>query len=583
MPGRLVSVEKVDFAADKTAASQRSSCPPSCATASPAFAIEGETFGRRRPAARRSLAPAAGRADRRGRSDAAQPLLGDLYYVERALAPYAELRHGDTATLLQRDLAVLIMADVGLLPPKTRWRKLKTWIDKGGVLVRFAGPKLAQNATSLLPVRLRSGDRQLGGAMSWSQPAHLAPFPAESPFAGLAVPPEVLVEPPGAGGAGARSRQEDLGAAGRRHAAGDRGEAGQWLDRAGPHHRQCELVEPRPLRPLRRDAAAPGRLEPRRLWRRMPTAEPLPPLQMLDGYGRLVAPPPTALARQPGRSRHQCRRPAPSAGLLRQDHGAPRAQPGCGCAARWRPSARLPAGVLRDPFALADSFDLKPWLLGAALLLLLIDMIIALALRGTASGWRRPRRRRAAAAARLPAAAAAGNRAGAGDAMPDKFALDAAGTTRLAYVITGDDGERRSAKAGPLRPQPGARPAHRRRAGRPASASNLETDELTFFPLLYWRVPHDAASALGRGRASGSPTICAMAASSLRHRRPARASAAAASSGACARLLRDMDVPPLVPAPPDHVLTKAFYLLRDFPGRYAGGVHLGRAGRGPGQ
>ena len=47
----------------------------------------GREFGRRRAAARRPLAPAAGGADRRIRGGNAQPLLGDLYYVERALGP----------------------------------------------------------------------------------------------------------------------------------------------------------------------------------------------------------------------------------------------------------------------------------------------------------------------------------------------------------------------------------------------------------------------------------------------------------------------------------------------------------------
>ena len=36
-------------------------------------------------------------------------------------------------------------------------------------------------------------------------------------------------------------------------------------------------------------------------------------------------------------------------------------------------------------------------------------------------------------------------------------------------------------------------------------------------------------------------------------------------------MLSSLDIPPLEPVPADHVLTKAFYLLTDFPGRYAGG------------
>jgi hypothetical protein len=37
------------------------------------------------------------------------------------------------------------------------------------------------------------------------------------------------------------------------------------------------------------------------------------------------------------------------------------------------------------------------------------------------------------------------------------------------------------------------------------------------------------------------------------------------------RLISKLDMPPLEPVPSDHVLTKAFYLLRDFPGRWDGG------------
>jgi hypothetical protein len=37
------------------------------------------------------------------------------------------------------------------------------------------------------------------------------------------------------------------------------------------------------------------------------------------------------------------------------------------------------------------------------------------------------------------------------------------------------------------------------------------------------------------------------------------------------QILSSLDVPPLEPVPEDHVLTKSFYLLDEFPGRYSGG------------
>ena len=61
-------------------------------------------------------------------------------------------------------------------------------MGEGGLVLRFAGPRLTEVKGPILPVRLRQGDRELGGALSWTKPASLAAFPANSPFAGLAVP-----------------------------------------------------------------------------------------------------------------------------------------------------------------------------------------------------------------------------------------------------------------------------------------------------------------------------------------------------------------------------------------------------------
>jgi len=46
---------------------------------------------------------------------------------------------------------------------------------------------------------------------------------------------------------------------------------------------------------------------------------------------------------------------------------------------------------------------------------------------------------------------------------------------------------------------------------------------------------------------------------------------AAESTARLKRLINGVKIPPLVPIPPDHVLTKSFYLLHDFPGRWNSG------------
>ena len=122
----------------------------------------------------------------------AQPLLSENYYLERALGPFAETRRGPVTDLLKRQLAVLIYSDSGPDSPAEA-AAVDNWIKAGGLLLRFAGPHLAEQDDTLLPVRLRRGGRTIGGAMSWEQPAKLAPFAADSPFAGLAIPADVTV------------------------------------------------------------------------------------------------------------------------------------------------------------------------------------------------------------------------------------------------------------------------------------------------------------------------------------------------------------------------------------------------------
>ena len=129
----------------------------------------------------------------------AQPLLAPLYYIERALTPFTEIARGEGANLpaaidsiMKRNVSVLMLADVGVLPQDVH-EKVAEWVKKGGVLVRFAGPRLEKGGDDLLPVALRQGGRTLGGALSWSTPQPLVPFGDEGLFAGLPVPAEVVV------------------------------------------------------------------------------------------------------------------------------------------------------------------------------------------------------------------------------------------------------------------------------------------------------------------------------------------------------------------------------------------------------
>ena len=206
-------------------------------------------------------------------SEQAQPLLAPLYYIERALLPFSEIAKSDDSnlstvidSLIKRNVSAMMLADIGTLPHDIKER-VEEWVKKGGILVRFAGPRLEKGGDDLLPVPLRLGGRTLGGALSWATPQPLAPFGDDSLFAGLTPPAEVLVNKQVlADPAGPRPRSEGVGAPQGRHAAGHRRQARRRPGDLLPCHRQLGLVEPAAVGPVRGDDAA--HRQPRRHGRR---------------------------------------------------------------------------------------------------------------------------------------------------------------------------------------------------------------------------------------------------------------------------------------------------------------------------
>ncbi len=131
-------------------------------------------------------------------ADIAQPLLAPSYYLKRALQPFADVSEwrdsssDPIVSLLGERPSVLALADMSVAPGPEHEAIVK-FLDQGGVLLRFAGTRLAAGDDDLLPTDLRRGGRQLGGALSWETPKHIAPFSQGSPFFGLAAPDEVTV------------------------------------------------------------------------------------------------------------------------------------------------------------------------------------------------------------------------------------------------------------------------------------------------------------------------------------------------------------------------------------------------------
>ncbi|MGO8738308.1 DUF4159 domain-containing protein [Rhodoblastus sp.] len=515
---------------------------------------------------RRRVGLVAGAADQ-------QPLLSPLHYLRDALSPFADLREAKPGAadpigqLLDEGVDVLILADVNAAAPALR-KRLDGFLASGGTLLRFAGPRLAAaRDDDLFPVRLRRGGRTLGGAMSWERPKPLASFDESSPFFGLTPPAEVTV-----------SRQV--------LAEPDEGlNAKTWARLADG----TPLVTAEPRGPgsliLFHVTADPGwsnlplsglfvemlkRIVDRAgiVAKTAPGASPeafLPPLRVLDGFGALGAPPAEAKSLPAKKGL-----PAPDASHPAGLYGpaaAPRALNAFGPGMKLTPLDFSGLSFRLAELAGPRPVDLRAPLLILAFLLALADALASVWLGGR---WRRqvePKKLGPALAglalllALAPPPAKARN--------VDRRDIEAALTTRLAYVVTGDPRVDRISREGL---DSLTETLARRTSFTPGEPRAIDPahDELAFYPLIYWPVAPDrpqpgpeVARRIGAYMKQGGLVLF-----------DTRDAAMEVPGGPPTRarqwlqdFLKDIDLPPLAPAPPNHVVYRTFYILDGLVGR----------------
>jgi hypothetical protein len=514
-------------------------------------------------------------------SDTAQPLLASTFYLTRALAPFADVRLGDRGApqqaitqFLDQKLPMIVLADVGTLSPEIRER-ISAWIEQGGVLVRFAGPRLAQADDDLVPVKLRRGGRSLGGSLTWEKPQHLASFAADGPFAGLGVPKDVtvnrqvLAEPDAVLATKSWASLED----GTPLVTGERrGKGVVSLFHVSADMRWSDLpMSGSFVEMLRRIVDMSGYTSnPGAGVASQAAAETVAPLHILDGFGSFGPPPSTAKPlpadfRDRATSEHPPGFYGPADGPLAVNTLA--------AADRIAPLDTSGLRARRASYTNAEPRDLRGMLLSSSLALFLIDAIVV-ALLG--AGFAALLRRRAVSAALafaflLATMLGAPSPSRADDS--DDFAIKATSQTRLAYVVTGNADVDSIVKAGMSGLTLFLAQRTALEAGDPVGVDPAH-DELAFFPLIYWPVvpgaakpPQDAINRIDAYMKQGG-TVLFDTRDAIEA--PPGDGGASQTPGMLAlrNILSSLDVPELEPVPREHVLTKTFYLLRDFPGRF---------------
>ncbi|RJT39338.1 DUF4159 domain-containing protein [Mesorhizobium waimense] len=520
-------------------------------------------------------------------ADQAQPLLSPLYYIRRALQPFADLVEPSSVDLadaipqlLDQKPAMIVMADVGTIPEQVKQR-LVDWVDKGGTLVRFAGSRLAAagNDDDLLPVRLRTGERSMGGALSWTTPQPVTEFPKAGPFADLAPPAEVtvtrqvLAEPT----PDIVERTWATLADGTPLVTGlKKGKGTLVLFHVTPEATWSNLPISGSFVEMLRRIVQLSRNQGAAIANAEAAATSLAPYRMIAADGDLVPPTPDARPLVPGAGPLPVTFENPP-GLYGSETGVfahNLLEADSTFALLERPQISLPVTTVQ--YAFDESRNLKGALVAAALVLMVLDTLAVFWMGGLLS--LRPRRAAATTAAAVLIALGAlfghADLARADDAKPgDAQAIEDIAKTRIAYVLTGEPGVDSISRAGLegltrfLTEKTALEP------GAPAGV-DISKDELSFYPLIYWPIdpaapmPSQAAIARVDAYMQQGGTVLFDTRDQF-----ANGIGADATSPATERLrdiLGNLNVPPLEPVPSDHVLTKSFFILPEFPGRFAG-------------
>lgn len=503
-----------------------------------------------------------------------QPLLSDAHYLEEALRPFSEISRGPIDRLTQAGLDVILLPDAGALPARDE-TALKEFVERGGMLVRFAGPRLiAAGESPLLPAPVLSEARTLRGALAWDNAGRLSPFDPKGPFAGLSIAPDaqvnqVAVLSPNAEGGGPApvpqiwARLSDGTAL---VSAAQRGRG--WLvlfhTTAGPAWSDVAFSGLQVSMLRRILARASSSVIPASL--SLPNA-PLKAKLLLDGYGNFRAPNGTeaSIAPQDVASAKPDARHPPG---LYEGGGSRLILQGA------EPDTNLPAlppllGIERMSGIQDGQIDMGPGLLALGLMFCALDALLALTFAGRLTVPRRPWVSTKALAllmllvgstyliAPTPAQAQTRARSGTGPVSPADLSL--------AFIKSGDEATDARARAGL---EGLSRVLAARTSVEPGAVVGVDpaSQDLALYPLLYWLLPDrpieisaQTASALDRYMKTGG-VIFMDTRGAAREPLAARALVRAA--------LRNLETPPLEEVPEGHVLGKAFYMLRGFPGRY---------------
>ncbi len=492
-----------------------------------------------------------------------QPLLSPAYYLDRAIKPFSEIMIDDLSLLLEKKLSVIILPGIGTIRNELN-NKLKAWIKNGGMLIRFAGPNLEGANTDLLPVKLRSLDsRVFGGALSWDKPVSIKTFPIGSPLYGITIQDDILINK-------------------------------QVIAEPSPNllnNTWASLKDGTPLitaKKIDKGINIFFHITANAEWSNMPLTGtfveilerlislstgnqevddklPLKPFKLLNSFGRLVDPPNNSLPINFSDKDNNYVNRAPGyygnelfLRVLNLTDNIKILEP---------KTVTFKEETSIEKFISEKSIQLKSLLLTLIILLAIFDAIISLKIKGKINSKSFKKILKFSIILFFICNANLINKSYAQNKV-------AAIQTQLAYIITKNEKINQTSYLGLLELTKIMKERTSIEASPPAGI-NITSDDISFYPLLYWPIINDSYSLTDKviSKIQDYMKNGGLIIFDTRDANPSKiiTNISTEEQNILKALLKDLDLPLLINVPNDHVLKRSFYLLDTLPGRYSGG------------
>lgn len=474
-------------------------------------------------------------------------LLDPAYYIRKSLKPHAPIQEAPLEDLLKRKTALLFDTSQTAIKAE-KHIALKKWIEAGGIFVRFASQKLAETGIEqrdeFSPVQLMQGLRTLGGTLSWERKTNLNDFSENGPFSELDVPSDVVIKKQILARPDANLSEKTwarLQDGTPLITAQHTGKGWQVLFHvtAAPDWSNLPLSGTFELMMMRLLSLSAGSAI-------LDADAKLYPYRIFDSTGSLVAPHGQAKALEIGKGKSIQPNGTTPPGLYGTEN-ALRAFNLGPFINQVAPLGEIPLGASIRGFSENKQHNFAPWCLFIALILALIDWITTLT-------WLRFSKAITPCVLVLffthPALS-----------EPDwDKALAAANHMRLAYMITGDKKMDETVQRG----LDGLGTVLKRRTAvelSPAMAFNPEKDDPSLFPMIYWAITEnqgelsdEAQNRLNLFLHTGGFLLM----DTMGQDKPALLS----------KIAKNLQIGDLQPVSESHVLTRSFYLIKQFSGRF---------------